>query len=106
MSELVTPNVRFDGLGASAGAAAEVARLLAERLNHWSMDNPGRRILELQVQTASKGAMVEMTAVIVWVEAFGDLLAVSEVAEAPAGEEQSTVVAIAEEIVAEAQHGP
>ena len=106
MNDATTPAVRFEGLGASAGAADEAARVLAEKLNHWSADNPGRRILQLSVQTAAGPTMVEMTALIAFTEDAAEWV-IEKVAVEELPQTESAAVAIAEEIVAEvqAEHG-
>lgn len=107
MNDATTPAVRFEGLGASAGAADAAARLLAERLNHWSTDNPGRHILQLSVQTAAGPSMVEMTALIAYTDETAVEWALETVAVEELPQTESAAVAIAEEIVAEvqAEHG-
>jgi hypothetical protein len=109
MAEFLVSGVRFEGLGATAGSAVDASRLLAERLNHWCADHPTFRILDLQIQSTAIGADLHLTAVFAYIDAAvpRELL---EQAMAPATAtaadpaDESTAVALAEEIVAEARH--
>jgi hypothetical protein len=106
MNEFATPGVQFAGIGATAGGAAETSRLLAERLGHWLSDHPGSRILSLQVQSAAIGAELHLTAVIAYIDGAIDPDPLLATAAREHGNEPSEgeVVALAEEIVAGAQH--
>jgi hypothetical protein len=103
MEEMITPNVRFEGFGVTAVDAAGAARALAEALDGWATDHPGRRILRLSVQSAASANGLELTALIAYVTE-PEIAGAAAVAGALAGvEAQSEAVARAEEIVAEAQ---
>lgn len=103
MSELWTPEARFEGFGVTGANAAEASAALARRLNAWSTEFPGRRILHVSVQSAIADAQVELTAVLAYVEETGIVVAVREEAAEEIAEEKSEVISLAEEIVAEAQ---
>ena len=103
MSELWTPEARFEGFGVTGANAAEASAALARRLNAWSTEFPGRRILHVSVQSAAVDTKVELTAVIAYVEEAGMVLVAREEAAEEIAEEKSEVVSLAEEIVAEAQ---
>jgi hypothetical protein len=93
MSELRASEVRFDGVGASAGSAEEAARVLAARLNHWLADHHGCRIVDFSVQSAGAGAGLELTAILAFIDEATSAAAASE----------ATAVLEAEEIIAEAE---
>ncbi len=93
MSELRASEVRFDGVGASAGSAEEAARVLAARLNHWLSDHQGCRIVDFSVQSATIGAGLELTAILAFLDETASAAAASE----------ATAVLEAEEIIAEAE---
>lgn len=101
MNEHLTPDIRFDGLGVTARDAAEASRALAAALDTWSGTHPGRRIVTIKVQSAAIGAELHLTAIIAYL-AKGPRVATAEAAHEEAVE-QSAAVAVAEEIVAEAQ---
>ncbi len=95
--------MRFEGIGATAGGATDAARVLAERLDHWSADHPTCRILDLQVQSSAIGSQIHLTAIIAYVEDAP--LDYALIAAAEAGFlAESDALAQAEEIVSEAQH--
>lgn len=93
MSEISTPDVRFDGIGVTGGNAGEAAHALAERLNHWSSDHPNRRIVQLSIQSAATAAKLELTAIIAFLED----------PDPDGGVVAEAAVSVAEEIVADAQ---
>lgn len=102
LSDLLTPDVRFAGVGASGDAANDVARALADRLNHWSAEHPRCRILKLTVQSTARGATIEMSAIVAYVEEADIVRAALESAEEQEAGKTAEVVLIAEEIVADA----
>jgi hypothetical protein len=100
MTDLPASDVQFEGLGATAGSAAEAARVLALRLNHWLVDHRGARILQLSIQSASSGSNLELTAIL----AYLDQATIDEALLSVAAEAEPSVslpVAQAEEIVAD-----
>ncbi len=103
MTDFPTLGLRFAGLGASAGAATEAARVLAERLDHWCADHPTCRILDLKIQSSAIGTQLHLSAIIAYVEDAPLDYALIAAAEASYLAE-SDALAQAEEIVAEAQH--
>ena len=105
MAELVTPNVRFDGIGVTAAGAGEAALALADRLNRWSSEHPNRRILQLDVQSSSTPDGLALTAIIAYVE-DADMVVTVATAAAEEPVEATEVVSAAEEIVADAQQEP
>ena len=102
MTDLPASDVQFEGLGATAGSAAEASRVLALRLNHWLTDHRGARILQLSIQSASVGANLELTAILAYLDESTIAAALSSVAaEAQPG--VSLSVSQAEEIIADSE---
>ena len=107
MSEHWTPNTQFAGFGVTAPSADEAARALAERLTTWSEANPGRRLVDVSVQSTAVDGRIELSALITYVEDAGIITVLA--AEAAESErtkeivEKIEAISQAEEIVAEAQ---
>lgn len=106
MTDLQTPDVRFDGIGVSAAGADDAALVLAQRLNDWSVAHPNRRILQLSVQSSAIEPELKLTAIIAYMEGTAPEASVAAAAATVSTEELVEVVSEAEEIVAAAQEEP
>lgn len=105
MNDLPTSDVRFEGLGATAGSAAEASRTLSTKLNHWAADHPNCRILQLSVQSTARGDSVELAAILAYIEEES-LTQIVAAAEVEVSEGETSVISQAEEIIADVQERP